>query len=205
MKEVTQESHNKLVVESIKKYMEVYKRKAGQVNSNLKIVDVIYRLMNDACGIGTREQKHRLSKLYYRLIRQDRLICTPNANTPLFKGSTKFEQFHVDSNEQVTSYIDYYQTTPIYSVNTIKQLINAGTMPNTKKVELNKLAYGVDFELNGSGRLIISLPKIKVITTIRDVLDNDVTDQFDLSTINNNFVIISKNIFTQGNMFLKLK
>lgn len=208
MREISEQEHQDVLTGSIKKFMKAYKLLGGYVQSNLKVVDIIYRLLYEACGVASLRDKHKLTQLYYKLCREDRLICNPLSKGGLFK-SNNFIQFHAGKEpippKPVDPIVGYLQADISDSVISIKGMIEHSTLPDRMiETVLSELNKGYYFQLDRAGRLTIVWDKEKPIYSIYDILGNDITSAFDLSVINNNFVIISKNFFSYGQIYLKL-
>ena len=75
---IDREKHIDTMLSSTKRYMELYKRTAGQVQTNLKVLDIISKLLYKKRVSLSPQEEIELERLYSKLQYNDRVIVCSN-------------------------------------------------------------------------------------------------------------------------------
>lgn len=202
MKEISEFQHNQVLVNSLNKMLTAFKLGVDADITDLQILNIIYDLQYSSCMMLPLDDYYRLNKIYYRIIRNNNLICTPDLSNLLYKSNSnfKFYRAHVDDApippESRGIYYSQNNKTIIEILDNLENL-----MQGVKIESLDNVT--VDFDITNLGRFtLVSDIDIRNYK-IYDILNNDITSEFALHKREDLYVIVSNNIITGS--ILKLK
>ena len=212
MTEINDKNHISILLSSLNKSYKQAKLK-GKLNSiELYIFNIIFKLLNDQYLVLTTEERKCLISLYEKMYINSKNICN---NLPIYKTRYVTKFFQAEStdcnNYPKFEKIYYWQEEDIDNriadvaivVDDVNYLTNKlnDTEPN--------FIIGKDIQYNYIG--VICFLITDTLTTdvykIYDILNNDVTNGFDVQYINtmNSTLYVSKNIYSHNLMNLKIK
>lgn len=212
MTEINDKNHISILLSSLNKSYKQAKLK-GKLNSiELYIFNIIFKLLNNQYLVLTTEERKCLISLYEKMYINSKNICN---NLPIYKTRYVTKFFQAEStdcnNYPKFEKIYYWQEEDIDNriadvaivVDDVNYLTNKlnDTEPN--------FIIGKDIQYNYIG--VICFLITDTLTTdvykIYDILNNDVTNGFDVQYINtmNSTLYVSKNIYSHNLMNLKIK
>lgn len=183
-------------------------------NSDVYILNLIYKLLTKCEDSLTESQINNLIILYHDIYYKSNTICKtyPKIN---IKNKSTISQFQNSSTFTNTSqtiyYINYWKETDFnLSFEDLKILVENSVYPESKfKNTFENFNNGLNLNLNTIGKICIYIPNTELseIYKIFDILNNDITDMFDsYFDYNNQYKIyMSKNIYASSSIFLKIK
>lgn len=193
----------KTIIHSTNKLFTAYARLGGMVESNLKLLEIA-RKLKDSCEVKlTKEQKHKLDELCLKIENSDPIVVKarkeevmkPSSGYGIVGGISDADKFNVT----------YFKPPlPNMSIAEIHEIIsNEGAMKGLSRTTVNEMRKGTYLKMVGAGRLTIVVDHNIARIRILNVLGLDVTNSYDIQIVGEKFVIISKNILTSGDMYLK--
>ena len=209
MIEITIKNHLGVLIGSIEK---IYKR--AQLIGKLEIIDIyylniIYKLLNKL--ELTNDENNQLIDYYNKLSFYSENICPPKVikkyqTTP----KPKFEQAeNTDCNTvPMNKSILYWQEVYTLTINEIEELIDdTNYLINIPSNTYEAFEIGVNIDYTKIGRILfLALESDTINYTIKDELNNDVSNIFQITLIPqlNATLFISDNIYSHGTMNFKI-
>lgn len=202
MKEISEFQHNNVIVNSLNKMLTAFKLGVDADITDLQILNIIYNLQYSSCMVLPLEDYYRLNKIYYRIIRNNNLICSPNLSNSLYKSNSQFKyyQTHVDDAPIPPVYRGIYYSQNYKTI--IDILDNLEDLMQGIKIEsLDNVT--IDFDITNLGRFtLVSDIDIRNYK-IYDILNNDITSEFVFHKRGDLYAIISNNFITGSTLKLK--
>lgn len=214
MLEINEINNISVIISSLDK---IYKK--GQLtgkldSSNLYILNIIYNLLDNCCLELTNEQRILLMNMYRNIYFYSENICKVS-NIKKYKIEPKivFEQAEVTDCNQYTKFenIYYWQEENFeYTIDDVLPLISETGFFSNKlfDTEIN-FNSGVNCSFSKVGYVCFAiLDSLETDTyEIYDVLNNNVTNMFDVDYANDikTKLFVSKNIYSHSTTNLKIK
>ena len=206
---ITIKNHLGVLIGSIDK---IYKRAqmVGKLESKeVYYLNIIYKLLNNS--ELTNSQNNQLITFYNKLSFYSDNICPPKVikkyqTTP----KPKFEQAEVtDCNTVISNKsILYWQEVYTLTINEIEELIDdTNYLINIPSNTYEAFEIGVNIDYTKIGRILfLALESDTINYTIKDELNNDVSNIFQITLIPqlNATLFISDNIYSHGTMNFKI-
>ena len=206
---ITIKNHLGVLIGSIDK---IYKRAqmVGKLESKeIYYLNIIYKLLNNL--ELTNSQNNQLITFYNKLSFYSDNICPPKIikkyqTTP----KPKFEQAEVtDCNTVISNKsILYWQEVYTLTINEIEELIDdTNYLINIPSNTYEAFEIGVNIDYTKIGRILfLALESDTINYTIKDELNNDVSNIFQITLIPqlNATLFISDNIYSHGTMNFKI-
>lgn len=202
---IDREKHIDTMLSSTKRYMELYKRTAGQVQTNLKVLDIISKLLYKKRVSLSPQEEIELERLYSKLQYNDRVIvCSNKLRLPFINSD--WDTLGPVDNSQRGSVIRSYQSNVSKSVETIYDEFKQGIFPEGVKYHTVEDAFkGTHFDALRAGRLTLAVDTHLEDIRIFDVLENDITNAFRIYKEEGLILFITKDIIADASLFLKFK
>ena len=202
MKEISEIQHNQVLVNSLNKMLTAFKLGVDADITDLQILNIIYDLQYSSCMMLPLDDYYRLNKIYYKIIRNNNLICTPDLSNSLYKSNSNFKFYRayvedapIPPESKGIFYGQYNRT-----INNILENIE-NLMEGDKIESLDN--DPVDFNISKLGRFTL-VSDIDILNyRIYDILNNDITSEFTYINQGDLYAIISNNFITGS--ILKLK
>jgi len=190
------------------------KLKGKLISSEIYVLTSIYNLLTKCTDSLTEIDKNKLSLLYNHIFYNYSNICKRyDINSSLNKSTPVFRQNNVSTSSTVPSfkYINYWQEID-YSTTfeDVKTLVLDPSYPESKFHDsYGNFENGITITYSNIGRICFVL-KDTLYTenyAIYDILDNNISDSFSrhYDTTNNYILFVSNNIYSYGDMFIKIK
>lgn len=210
---INEKKHISTIIRSLNKD---YKRskKYGELKPlEIYYIDIIYSLIYN-CNLDITDKNIKdLISLYNKIsyksenICQDKILKPFHLNLkPTFTQSESTDCGNIPDYEEYKIY--YWQSEVIKdSIEDIKLLINQ-TFLNTKLFDTyENFEIGKTITYNNIGRICFLDSNSNTLNyEIKDSLGNITTDQYDIEQLpNNQVLIVSKNIISFGDLFIKIK
>lgn len=198
MREISEQEHNRILSSSLRKSINHYQTTMELKLRDLKLLDIVYRLQYDNCATLSHECQLKLNQLYYYIIRNNPLICSPNLISSGAKKN-KFEYYNTKSTPiELLKYNQIFK--PLDEIeNNVTMHVKDGAM-----FSLNDFKAGYNFNISKNGRLIIESLIDLNNHIIKDILGNNITDAFSKKSENNRYYLTSKNFLAGDFITLKL-
>ena len=213
MTNIDTKTHLATIISSLKKDYNSSKI-LGKLNPlEIDYINIIYTLLH-SCGLEISNKKRKeLVTLYNRISYNSKNICHKKIIEPIHynKKEVSIQSECNDCNEvpvQNNSRIYYWQSEVITdNISQIKLLINP-TFLSTKQFDTyQSFESGKTITYSNIGRICFLDSNSNTVNyEIKDNLGNIITDQFDIENLpNNQTLIVSKNIMSFGDIFIKIK
>jgi len=214
MLEINELNNTSVLISSLDKIYNL-----GRLNGKLKSIDlyvlnIIFKLLNGCCIELTHDQRRMLMELYRHFYFNTEYICPVSHIqgyiAPVMSQFTQAES--ADCNDYtMTNKIHYWQesslNTTIYNI--LSLITNSGYFLNKKYDTKENFVIGKTIEYTNIGRICFSITEALDTEEYKvyDVLNNDVTNTFDIAYIHSikTMLFVSKNVYSHGNIFFKIK
>ena len=176
---------------------------------DLYILITIYSLLNTMCLDLSNKQRKNLISYYNKFAFRSKDVCT-NIMLDAFEQpmKSKFSSKFVDESEiHKNLSVNYWKAEFTQSKEEVLELISKPFLESKLLASRESMSTGIDFQLNGIGRLCFFVNTLdNTNITIKDVLNNDVTESFDLfyDSDLNGVLAVSKEMYTSEPMNLKI-
>jgi hypothetical protein len=216
MQSTNDKSHYTTLISSLnKEYLNVKLGKTLKPN-NLYTLDIVYNLLNLNNLELSKEETRKLTSIYSDLINYAKNICVSNIK---FNCELNTKKITIQSNEgdcvnipttTLEGKIYYWQeNTPLIGINEIAPLTyNIGYFDNKASDSyLNFETIGKTIGYGSFGKICFYATKSNNQPfTIIDILNNNVTDVFDILYLQNSnaTLFVSKDPYSVSNMFFKI-
>lgn len=179
--------------------------------TDLYLMTTVYALLNTMCLDLTNKQRKNLISYYNKLAFKSKDICT-NVMLEAFKQpmSSKFSVSYVDPSTIVKNKnVNYWKANFTQTEDEVIETLTKSFLESKSSTTLNQLNEGFNYVEQGIGRICFFMNTLSNpdIVKVEDVLNNDVTNSFDIAYIPtlNGVFIISKNMYTSEPINLKIK
>lgn len=213
MQTINEKSHYATVISSLKK--QYVNTKIGKVlNPNdIYILDVVYKFLDECCLPLTDCEKKDLLDIYKKLLYKSNTICTSNYQDKyqVSKKNKTIQAEKTDCNNFNTPVYSYYwQENSVSKTQTqiLAEILNDSYFTNKSKTSIAKFNEGIEIPYNNVGRISFYIGESKTLNyEIRDIDNLVITDSFDIKLEPNTggTLITSKNIYSYGQIFFKIK
>lgn len=207
MEEINDKVHTVLMYNSWNKAIFNYKYNGVLDFRDLKMLDIIYKILNETCYMLDSKETYRLKKEYFRIIRENPLICSIYTDVQLFTGNSYFAQSYQPKGSAVPTTFKYFQDNQLRTITVLENAIAQNNFPETSTtIGVENVIIGYKFKMNSFGRLAIYLDSEKYTNfKITDILNLDITSHFKIKKVNKGYSIISNEIHSSGDIYLKFK
>lgn len=178
----------------------------GNVNvESLYVLDIIENVSSNLCLDLNNKQYNRLQTLYRDLVYNSPEICnTSFLDSKISIRNSKFVTKNVNPNDIIDISVIYGKAQLLLSDNDIISNIENDTWEDTLTTTISELSNGFEFESLNTGKLVILLSNVTNSVQIYDILNNNVTSQFNIYETSKGLCIISKYVFTNEPLTLKI-
>ncbi len=210
MLEINEKSHISVVISSLDK---IYKQAKmdGQLHpKDIYYLNIMYKLLNNSYIELSNEQKQHLVSLYNKITFKSKYICPPTLYKKHQQTKQTFTQAETSDCGDINTFakIFYWQeedfTTTIENI--IPQLNTEFLSEKLSDSYLN-FETGKTIDYSEIGRIcFLAMSSNTIDYIVKDILDNDITDAFDLIIIDEiqATLFVSKNIYSFGDIFFKI-
>ena len=197
--------HIQTLLSSLSKMLNNVKYTGNVKVESLYVLDIIENVSLNLCLELKNNQYNRLRALYRDILYNSPEIC----NTSFLDSKTtirnsKFVTKKVNPNDIVNISVIYGKAQLLLSDNNIISNIENDTWDNTLTTTISELSNGFKFQSSNTGKLVILLTNVTNTVQIYDILNNDVTSQFNIYETSKGLCIISKYVFTNEPLTLKI-
>ena len=189
-------------------------KKTGKLNPfEVDYINLIYTLLHNCdLKISNRNRKE-LVTLYNRITYTSKTICHKEIIEPVhYNIKNNFTQAECSDCSEIPAVknkkIYYWQSEIITdSIEDIKLLINQAFLDTKQFDTYSNFETGKTITYNNIGRIcFLDSNSNSLNYEIKDSLGNITTDQYDIEQLpNNQVLIVSKNIISFGDLFIKIK
>lgn len=217
MQQINEKSHYSTIVSSLNK--EYKKTKIGKTitPNDIYLLDIVYNLLQGCCLELSDIETKQLLKIYNALLHTSNIICNNNYQEiyQMSKQNKFIQAEKTDCNtipvQPVTNNIYYWQEESyITTINNIIPLVDDVEYFTNKLYDtyFNFENIGKTINYSYLGRICFYVEEsndYKFIIT--DILNNDVTDIFDIIYLSNSndTLFVSKDFYTPSDIFFKFK
>lgn len=183
-------------------------------NKELYLLNLIAKLLKDDCFAESNNQdQSKLNSIYYKILNKYPFLCkTELERTYYFKSNNINPTFEVNENcvtePEIYNKIYYWQSEETKdNIEDIKLLINQSFLDAKQFDTYQNFETGKTITYNNIGRIcFLDSNSSSLNYEIKDSLGNITTDQYDIQQLpNNQVLIVSKNIMSFGDLFIKIK
>jgi len=212
MLNICEKSHIATIINSLDK---IYRQSKinGELNPlDIYYINIIYKLLYYCDTDITNKERNQLINIYNNISFKSDNICY-NTNIEVFHLNTKitFVQSDCDDcdNEPVElSKIYYWQEeNPVTTINDILPLVDEDYLADKLFDTLENFEIGKTISYTNIGRIGFIITNSETIDyELQDILGNNITEFFDFIVIDDlkYTLIVSKNIYTFGDAFIKI-
>lgn len=213
MMDINEKTHTSVVIGSLDKIYN-QSRVTGILHSNdVYILDAIYKLLSGCTTSITHIQRRSLISLYNTILNSSKYTCKSiilNKDKVILKS--KFTQAeYTDCNTTTNLQKIYYWQEPNITI-IEKDIINNVSINGylqTKSFDtIPNFEIGKTISYTSIGLISFAITNSLETDNYRlyDILNNDITDGFNRTYLNNKTILfVSNNIYSHSNMFIKLK
>lgn len=215
MLEISEKSHTSILISSLFKIYNKAKLGKPLKSKKLYLLDIIYNFLQGNYIVLNKSQKKILLELYRNIyFNNTEEICpAPLIKKYQFTKQNKFIQSELYDCDSYTKYdkIFYWQEESYLTTKEILEPLvdNTGYFNDKSFDTFLNFSSGKNIEYNNIGRICFAIMESNVnsIYEIYDSLNNIVNHTFDFVFIDqiNTTLIVSKNIYSHGNMTIKIK
>lgn len=201
--------HTSTIIASLDRMMDkasIY----GRVESeDLYLLNTIYNLLNTMCLSLTNTQRQKLISIYNKLAFKSKDICTSTMLKAFQQPmKNKTSRSFVDP-ECITKNLNInYWKAPMFSENEeIVEMISRTFLENKPFKTRENFNEGSNASITGIGKICFFINTLSNTNiTIKDILDNDITDTFSIEYVSslNGILIISNLMYNSELMNLKI-
>lgn len=187
----------------------------GQIrNKEIYVLNMIYKMIESNCQEESNEKETReLTSIYYKIVNRNSFICKGLLERSYYFQNNNINQFNVlapeSSYTQVKKDLIYYwqQDSISDTIEDIAQLINTSFLSSKQNKTREAFEIGELVSYNQIGRIcFVDSNSSSNNYEIKDSLGNVTTNQYDIHQLpNNQVLIVSKNIISFGDLFVKIK
>lgn len=197
--------HIQTLLSSLSKMLNNVKYTGNVKVESLYVLDIIENVSLNLCLELKNNQYNRLRALYRDILYSSPEIC----NTSFLDSKTtiknsKFVTKKVNPNDIVNISVIYGKAQLLLSDNNLISNIENDTWVDTSTTTISELSNGFEFESQNTGKLVILLTNVTNSVQIYDILNNDVTSQFNIYETTKGLCIISKYVFINEPLTLKI-
>lgn len=198
-------THLRTLLSSLKKTLSKA-RVTGDINiNNLYMLNVIDDIKYNLCLDLSHEQHVKLTELYSEIMFSDKDICNGITLEDLMTiRDSRFITKPVDPGTIVDVNVFYWKSQISETDSQIINTIENDTYDNSNVVTTSELTTGFELTSNNIGKLVILFTNSNNTVNIYDILNNDVSSQFNTYNTSKGLCVISKNIFINEPLTLKI-
>lgn len=198
-------THIQTLLSSLFKMLNNVKYTGNVKVESLYILDIIENVSSNLCLDLNNNQYNRLQTLYRDLIYNSPEIChTSFLNSKTLIRNSKFVTKNINPDDVINISVIYGKAQLLLSDNDIISNIENDTWEDTLTTTILELSNGFEFESLNTGKLVILLSNVTNSVQIYDILNNNVTSQFNIYETSKGLCIISKYVFTNEPLTLKI-
>lgn len=213
MQTINEKAHYSTLISSLNKQYELVRLGGNYTPSDIYLLDVIYNLLNGCCLILDVFDIKKLLDLYNTILHKSNSICNNNYQD---KYQTSKRNRTIQAEKEDCNNIGeidnlyYWQETNIANTqqNILSEITSLSYFSGKNKSSLTALNAGITIPYTSVGRISFFIVNSESINyEVRDIDGLLITNAFDivLSTTIKGALITTKNIYSYGNIFFKIK
>ena len=212
MLEINEQNHTSVLISSLDNIYNQGKLN-GKLNSvNLYILNIIFKLLNNCCITLENYQKRELMELYRKIYFNSDSICkVSNIQKYTLPIKNTFTQAEIEDCNQVNTFpkIYYWQDNDLNSTfqSFVDNVIIDSYFDDKEYDTYQNFELGKTITYSKIGKILFAaFDVLNSNLNIYDVLNNDITDQFNKTYIDNyNLALfVSKNNYSHGSIKIKI-
>lgn len=213
MQTINEKSHYASLISTLKK--EYNNAKIGKVmNPNdIYLLDIVYNLLYSFIIPLTEVEKKKLLVLYKNILYKSKNICNTDISDKyqISKKDNTIQAEKTDCNNIPVNQTVYYWQESLISktqANILTDITNMSYFVSKSKSSVSSFETGFTITYTSIGRISFYFPNSTLLNyEIRDVDNLVITNSFDiaLETDTKGVLITSKNIYSYGQIFFKIK